>query len=150
MNKNYYTFGELLFGLRDEYLRTYELLDELKKYICVEGLKDDEFSLTPNENISTKAIRLNIIRNMNTINKMIERISLMKEGFSLNHNTKFILLDVDKNWHDYTSFKNGENENDELKEYKVGITDKNVQISDEKVLTGSETYPLYIGKDGRI
>ncbi|MBQ3947923.1 MAG: glucose-1-phosphate adenylyltransferase subunit GlgD [Ruminococcus sp.] len=30
------------------------------------------------------------------------------------------------------------------------ITDKNVQISDEKVLTGSETYPLYIGKDGRI
>ena len=30
------------------------------------------------------------------------------------------------------------------------ITDKNVEISDEKVLTGSETYPLYIGKDGKI
>ncbi len=30
------------------------------------------------------------------------------------------------------------------------ITDKNVEISSEKVLTGSETYPLYIGKDGRI
>jgi len=30
------------------------------------------------------------------------------------------------------------------------ITDKNVEISDEKVLTGSETYPLYIGKNGRI
>ena len=30
------------------------------------------------------------------------------------------------------------------------ITDKNVEISNEKVLTGSETYPLYIGKGGRI
>ncbi|MCR4890049.1 MAG: glucose-1-phosphate adenylyltransferase subunit GlgD [Ruminococcus sp.] len=30
------------------------------------------------------------------------------------------------------------------------ITDKNVEISDEKVLTGSETYPLYIGKNGKI
>jgi len=30
------------------------------------------------------------------------------------------------------------------------ITDKNVEISSEKVLTGSETYPLYIGKDGKI
>ncbi len=30
------------------------------------------------------------------------------------------------------------------------ITDKNVEISDEKVLTGSPTYPLYIGKNGRL
>ena len=30
------------------------------------------------------------------------------------------------------------------------ITDKNVEISDEKVLTGSESYPLYIGKNGKI
>ena len=30
------------------------------------------------------------------------------------------------------------------------ITDKNVEISDNKVLTGSETYPLYIGKNGKI
>lgn len=30
------------------------------------------------------------------------------------------------------------------------ITDKNVEISDEKSLTGSETYPLYIGKNGKI
>lgn len=30
------------------------------------------------------------------------------------------------------------------------ITDKNVEISSEKVLTGSETYPLYIGKNGKI
>ncbi|MDE6780133.1 MAG: glucose-1-phosphate adenylyltransferase subunit GlgD [Ruminococcus sp.] len=30
------------------------------------------------------------------------------------------------------------------------ITDKCVEISDDKVLTGSETYPLYIGKNGRI
>ncbi|MBO6116374.1 MAG: glucose-1-phosphate adenylyltransferase subunit GlgD [Ruminococcus sp.] len=30
------------------------------------------------------------------------------------------------------------------------ITDKNVEISDDKVLTGSETYPLYIGKKGKI
>ena len=30
------------------------------------------------------------------------------------------------------------------------ITDKNVEISNEKVLTGSETYPLYIGKGGKI
>ena len=30
------------------------------------------------------------------------------------------------------------------------ITDKNVEISDDKVLTGSETYPLYIGKNGKI
>lgn len=30
------------------------------------------------------------------------------------------------------------------------ITDKNVEISDEKVLTGSETYPLYINKNGKI
>ncbi|MBR4628163.1 MAG: glucose-1-phosphate adenylyltransferase subunit GlgD [Ruminococcus sp.] len=30
------------------------------------------------------------------------------------------------------------------------ITDKNVEISSEKVLTGSDTYPLYIGKDGKI
>lgn len=30
------------------------------------------------------------------------------------------------------------------------ITDKNVEISNEKVLTGSETYPLYIGKNGKI
>jgi glucose-1-phosphate adenylyltransferase len=30
------------------------------------------------------------------------------------------------------------------------ITDKNVEISSDKVLTGSETYPLYIGKDGKI
>ena len=30
------------------------------------------------------------------------------------------------------------------------ITDKNVEISDAKVLTGSETYPLYIGKGGKI
>lgn len=30
------------------------------------------------------------------------------------------------------------------------ITDKNVEISDEKVLTGSETYPLYIAKNGSI
>lgn len=30
------------------------------------------------------------------------------------------------------------------------ITDKNVEISNDKVLTGSETYPLYIGKNGKI
>ena len=30
------------------------------------------------------------------------------------------------------------------------ITDKNVEISDDKVLTGSEIYPLYIGKNGKI
>lgn len=30
------------------------------------------------------------------------------------------------------------------------ITDKCVEISDDKVLTGSETYPLYIGKNGKI
>lgn len=30
------------------------------------------------------------------------------------------------------------------------ITDKNVEISNEKVLMGSETYPLYIGKNGKI
>ncbi len=30
------------------------------------------------------------------------------------------------------------------------ITDKNVEISNEKVLTGSESYPLYIGKNGKI
>ena len=30
------------------------------------------------------------------------------------------------------------------------ITDKNVVISNEKVLTGSETYPLYIGKNASI
>jgi glucose-1-phosphate adenylyltransferase len=30
------------------------------------------------------------------------------------------------------------------------ITDKNVEISDDKVLTGSDTYPLYIGKDGKL
>lgn len=30
------------------------------------------------------------------------------------------------------------------------ITDKNVEISDEKVLTGSETYPVYITKNGKI
>lgn len=30
------------------------------------------------------------------------------------------------------------------------ITDKNVEISDDKVLTGSESYPLYIGKEGKI
>ncbi|MGN0579485.1 MAG: glucose-1-phosphate adenylyltransferase subunit GlgD [Ruminococcus sp.] len=30
------------------------------------------------------------------------------------------------------------------------ITDKNVEISDEKVLTGSESYPLYISKNGKI
>lgn len=30
------------------------------------------------------------------------------------------------------------------------ITDKNVEISDEKMLTGSETYPVYINKNGKI
>ena len=30
------------------------------------------------------------------------------------------------------------------------ITDKSVEISNDKVLTGSETYPLYIGKNGKI
>ena len=30
------------------------------------------------------------------------------------------------------------------------ITDKNVEISDDKVLTGSESYPLYINKNGKI
>lgn len=30
------------------------------------------------------------------------------------------------------------------------IADKNVEISNEKVLTGSETYPLYIAKGGKI
>ncbi|HEZ7990457.1 MAG TPA: glucose-1-phosphate adenylyltransferase subunit GlgD [Ruminococcus sp.] len=30
------------------------------------------------------------------------------------------------------------------------ITDKNVEVSNDKVLTGSETYPLYIGKEGKI
>ena len=30
------------------------------------------------------------------------------------------------------------------------IADKNVEIGDEKVLTGSETYPLYIGKKAKI
>lgn len=30
------------------------------------------------------------------------------------------------------------------------ITDKNVEVSNDKVLTGSETYPLYIGKNGKI
>ncbi|MDE6092103.1 MAG: glucose-1-phosphate adenylyltransferase subunit GlgD, partial [Ruminococcus sp.] len=30
------------------------------------------------------------------------------------------------------------------------ITDKSVEVSDDKVLTGSETYPLYIGKNGKI
>lgn len=30
------------------------------------------------------------------------------------------------------------------------ITDKNVEISSEKVLTGSQTYPLYINKNGKI
>lgn len=30
------------------------------------------------------------------------------------------------------------------------ITDKNVEISDDKVLTGSETYPVYINKNGKI
>lgn len=30
------------------------------------------------------------------------------------------------------------------------ITDKNVEISDDKVLTGSESYPLCIGKNGKI
>jgi len=30
------------------------------------------------------------------------------------------------------------------------ITDKNVEISDNKVLTGSESYPLYISKNGKI
>ena len=30
------------------------------------------------------------------------------------------------------------------------ITDKNVEISSDKVQTGSDTYPLYIGKDGKI
>jgi glucose-1-phosphate adenylyltransferase len=30
------------------------------------------------------------------------------------------------------------------------ITDKNVQIGEERVLTGSESYPLYIGKRAQI
>ena len=30
------------------------------------------------------------------------------------------------------------------------ITDKNVTINDDKVLTGSGTYPLYIGKNASI
>ncbi len=30
------------------------------------------------------------------------------------------------------------------------ITDKNVEISDERVLTGSETYPLYINKNAKL
>ncbi len=30
------------------------------------------------------------------------------------------------------------------------ITDKSVEVSDDKVLTGYETYPLYIGKNGKI
>lgn len=30
------------------------------------------------------------------------------------------------------------------------ITDKNVEISDDKVLTGSDSYPLYISKNGKI
>lgn len=30
------------------------------------------------------------------------------------------------------------------------ITDKNVEISDNKVLTGSESYPVYINKNGKI
>ncbi|MBQ8824941.1 MAG: hypothetical protein IJZ64_06905 [Ruminococcus sp.] len=30
------------------------------------------------------------------------------------------------------------------------VADKNVEISDEKVLTGSEEYPLYLGKNAKI
>jgi glucose-1-phosphate adenylyltransferase len=33
---------------------------------------------------------------------------------------------------------------------KSVITDKNVEISDEKLLTGSESYPLYISKNAKI
>ena len=31
-------------------------------------------------------------------------------------------------------------------QHKLVITDKNVEIGDGKVLTGSSSYPLYIGK----
>ena len=30
------------------------------------------------------------------------------------------------------------------------ITDKNVEIGEGKVLTGSKTYPIYIGKNAKI
>lgn len=76
MSKDTYTFSEVLFGLREEYLKNQELLDELENYISITGDKFDSYGFSLGESLrGYNIIRLDIVKKQSEIKEIIDHIS---------------------------------------------------------------------------
>ena len=76
MSKDIYTFGEVVFGLREEYLKTQKLLDELKNHIRINGIDQDEEFFRLDKGIrGNNIIRLDIEKKQNDLIKAADFIT---------------------------------------------------------------------------
>jgi len=78
MKEESYTFGEVVFGLREEYVKNQKLLNELKKYVKVEGIKDNEWYIYGNIDWRYQekyiALNIDIVKEQSKLVKMIRYI----------------------------------------------------------------------------
>ena len=122
MNKESYTFSEIVFGLREEYQKNQKLLEELKKYIIVEGKNNDDYVLKTEILRKIKLISLEINNKQSKLMKIIEYLSFKYLGI-INDNYYEPCYITKKDDNKYTFIK--DNTVISNKNYNIEITDNN-------------------------
>ncbi len=122
MNKESYTFSEIVFGLRKEYQKNQKLLEELKKYIIVEGKDNNDYVLKTNIFRNVKLISLEINNKQSKLMKIIEYLSFEYLGI-INENFYEPRYITKKDDNKYTFIK--DNTVISNKNYNIEITDNN-------------------------
>ncbi len=125
MNKESYTFSEIVFGLREEYQKNQKLLEELKKYIIVEGKDNNDYVLKTKLLKKIKLINLEINNKQSKLMKIIEYIL-------------FEYLDIirENNYEPCYITKKDDNKYTFIKDNTVISNKKyNIEITDNKTFT---------------
>ena len=123
MSNETYAFSEVLLGLRSAYLENRRLLNALKKYIHIEGKKEDEIKISTDLNVTSQAmIRLELLEKQSELLKIMDYISFML-GTSFKYNPYYIVK------------KEGNNHSYGLDDYRFVSPikpDYDVEITDQK------------------
>ena len=73
MNNDFYRFSEIVFGLRNEYIKNQKLLEELKQYISVNGENIDKVIISADIDLKGwHMIKLDILKKQSKILKILD------------------------------------------------------------------------------
>ena len=90
MSKDYYTFKEVVFGLRYAYIENQKMLDQLKTYIKINGENVDKSKIYVDDIKRVNRITLNIIKKQSDISRIL-RYAFWQFGFAPYNNSIYTL-----------------------------------------------------------